>query len=240
MTTNYIGAIGLTGGSTGDLDNIDGSILSDNDCAFVVTTDQEIYFFVLDDDSAETEASPIYIAPDTNPGPDKRWVLNKIMANGAKFHDAKVELDADGDASIQASSSGSVITFETGGANQIVFNNSAVQLKAHTLWTDIDGDTGITSASGDDTLDIYIGGALDFELSANTFAASSGSLIVSEVFKVLEKSADPSAPLEGQAIIWMSDGTGKGDDGDVMIASTAGGTTKYGTLFDHSAGSAWS
>jgi len=239
LTTNYIGAIGLTGGSTGDLDSIDGSILSDNDCAFVVTTDQEIYFFVLDDDSAETESSPIYIAPDSNPGPDKRWVLNKLMANGAKFHDGIVELDADGDASIQASSSGSVITFTTGGSNDVVLNDTEIQLKAHTLWTDADSDTGITSVGGDDKLDIYVAGAKDFEITANVLTASSGSLISSEVFRVLEKSADPSEPSEGQAVILMSDGTGKGDDGDVMIASKAGGTTKYGTLFDHSAGSAW-
>jgi len=56
----------------------------------------------------------------------------------------------------------------------------------------------------------------------------------------LERSADPDAPAEGYFVIWMSDGTGVGDDGDVMIASTAGGATKYGTLFDHSAGSAFS
>jgi len=56
---------------------------------------------------------------------------------------------------------------------------------------------------------------------------------------LLERSSDPTQPTEGQAVIWMSDGTGKGDDGDVMIAGTAAGTTKYGTLFDHSAGDAW-
>jgi hypothetical protein len=33
--------------------------------------------------------------------------------------------------------------------------------------------------------------------------------------------------------------SGKGDDGDIMIASRAGGQTRYGTLFDHSAGSVW-
>jgi len=55
----------------------------------------------------------------------------------------------------------------------------------------------------------------------------------------LEKSADPTEPAEGEYVIWMSDGTGKGDDGDVLIASKAGGTTKWTTLFDHSAGSAW-
>jgi hypothetical protein len=57
--------------------------------------------------------------------------------------------------------------------------------------------------------------------------------------KLLERSSDPAEPAEGEAVIWMSDGTGKGDDGDVLIASKAGGTTKWGTLFDHSAGAAW-
>jgi hypothetical protein len=54
-----------------------------------------------------------------------------------------------------------------------------------------------------------------------------------------ERSSDPSEPAEGEMVIWMSDGTGKGDDGDVMVASKAGGTTNYGTLFDHSGGAAW-
>lgn len=55
----------------------------------------------------------------------------------------------------------------------------------------------------------------------------------------LERSADPPEPAEGEHVIWMSDGTGKGDDGDILIASKAGGVTKFATLFDHSAGGAW-
>jgi hypothetical protein len=55
----------------------------------------------------------------------------------------------------------------------------------------------------------------------------------------VERSSDPTEPSEGQAVIWMSNGTGKGDDGDVLIASKAGGSTTYAILFDHSAGSAW-
>ena len=56
---------------------------------------------------------------------------------------------------------------------------------------------------------------------------------------MLERSSDPTEPAEGHAVVWMSDGTGKGDDGDIMIASQAGGATKYATLFDHSGGSSW-
>ena len=59
------------------------------------------------------------------------------------------------------------------------------------------------------------------------------SLITSQL------SADPSEPASGDTVIWASDGTGKGDAGDVMIASNVGGTTKYGTLFDYSGGAAW-
>ena len=52
------------------------------------------------------------------------------------------------------------------------------------------------------------------------------------IFK--EKSADPPNPDEGHAIIWLSDGTGTGDDGDVLIKITAGGVTKTKTLADFS------
>lgn len=55
----------------------------------------------------------------------------------------------------------------------------------------------------------------------------------------LERSTDPPEPSEGQFVIWMSDGTGKGDDGDVLCGSQAGGTTNYGTIFDYSGGAAW-
>jgi len=56
---------------------------------------------------------------------------------------------------------------------------------------------------------------------------------------LLEKSADPAEPAEGKTVIWMSDGTGKGDDGDVLIAGRVGGATKWTILFDHSAGTNW-
>ncbi len=77
-------------------------------------------------------------------------------------------------------------------------------------------------------------GNVGFGVPAPPFKITSGAEI-----GMLERSSDPTEPTEGQSVIWMSDGTGKGDDGDVMIASQADGTTNYGTLFDHSAGAAW-
>ena len=50
---------------------------------------------------------------------------------------------------------------------------------------------------------------------------------------LIEKSVDPADPVEGHAVIWLSDGTGSGDDGDIMVKSTAGGSTSTGTLLDH-------
>lgn len=60
-----------------------------------------------------------------------------------------------------------------------------------------------------------------------------------EVLTVLERSSDPPEPANGTGILWLSDGTGKGDDGDIMIAVNVDGTTTYGTLFDYSGGAAW-
>jgi len=50
-----------------------------------------------------------------------------------------------------------------------------------------------------------------------------------------ELSVDPSNPDEGSFALWMSDGTGSGDDGDIMVKITAGGSTKTITLVDFSA-----
>jgi hypothetical protein len=50
-----------------------------------------------------------------------------------------------------------------------------------------------------------------------------------------ELSADPDNPAEGNWSMWMSDGTGSGDDGDIMMKITAGGSTKTVTLIDFSA-----
>ena len=70
-------------------------------------------------------------------------------------------------------------------------------------------------------------------------AEDQGAAVWLEHINMLERSSDPTEPTEGHAVIWMSDGSGKGDDGDIMIASQAGGATKYATLFDHSGGSSW-
>lgn len=54
--------------------------------------------------------------------------------------------------------------------------------------------------------------------------------------KLVALPEDPDNPPAGAAVIWLSDGTGSGDDGDVMVRITdTAGTTKTGTLVDFSA-----
>ncbi|HEY7821597.1 MAG TPA: hypothetical protein VIG24_02125 [Acidimicrobiia bacterium] len=50
-----------------------------------------------------------------------------------------------------------------------------------------------------------------------------------------EVAADPADPAEGQSVLWQSDGTAAGDDGDILMKITAGGVTKTATIVDFSA-----
>ena len=52
---------------------------------------------------------------------------------------------------------------------------------------------------------------------------------------LLERSSDPGDPSEGIMHIWVSDGTGSGDAGDLMLKGRYGGITKTITLMDWSA-----
>ncbi len=61
------------------------------------------------------------------------------------------------------------------------------------------------------------------------------ALDIAGAFTLRELSADPSDPDEGSAALWMSDGTGSGDDGDILMKITAGGSTKTVTIVDFSA-----
>ena len=59
--------------------------------------------------------------------------------------------------------------------------------------------------------------------------------VESPALALVESSSDPSDPASGQSIMWQSDGTGSGDDGDIMMKITdSGGTTKTVTLVDYS------
>ena len=62
-----------------------------------------------------------------------------------------------------------------------------------------------------------------------------GTILTKGGLEMVERSSDPDDPAEGSWVIWMSDGTGTGDDGDIIIKITASTTTKTHTLVDFSA-----
>jgi len=72
-------------------------------------------------------------------------------------------------------------------------------------------------------------------VNAATLSGDGTTMFFSNIY-LQEVSADPDDPPEGMAVIWMTDGTGAaGDDGDVFLKITAGGSTKTATLADFSA-----
>ena len=57
--------------------------------------------------------------------------------------------------------------------------------------------------------------------------------VIGEGLKLQILSADP-VPAEGYAYLWVSDGTGSGDAGDVMMAINPAGTIETATVVDFS------
>lgn len=50
---------------------------------------------------------------------------------------------------------------------------------------------------------------------------------------------NPEKPANGDATAWVSDGTGLGNAGDMILASTISGTTKYTIIHAYSSGVTW-
>jgi len=55
-------------------------------------------------------------------------------------------------------------------------------------------------------------------------------LHIDGAFTVNELSADPTDPAEGSAVFWKSDGTGTGDDGDLLYMEQSASTVSTGSL----------
>jgi hypothetical protein len=86
---------------------------------------------------------------------------------------------------------------------------------------------------------IAIGSGVQLDSLTGSSQINIGTRYFHDRIRLLERATDPAKPAEGNVVMWMSNGAGLGDDGDVLIGSTAGGVTNYAILFDHSAGTLW-
>lgn len=143
----------------------------------------------------------------------------------------KATYDVDEDGLIDQASGGT--EFDTSGVTngQILIGNSTGNVFALATLTGTGSQVTITNAAGSITISLPQNIATT---SSPTFAGLNLDLLT-----LLEQSANPTEPSDGEAIIWLSDGSGYGDAGDVMVASATGGNARYGTLFDFSGGALW-
>lgn len=78
---NFFPAVGLTGGTTDDLDGIPVAEVGDGDKSFTYDT-SELFFHNLNATSGVAESSPDTIAPDDVGGGDQRWeIIQKVRIN---------------------------------------------------------------------------------------------------------------------------------------------------------------
>ena len=102
------------------------------------------------------------------------------------------------------------------------------------------GSVGIGTLNPDVELDVigdskFLGNMeVDGKITIGTETPAT-ELHLNGALTIKEKTSDPADPAEGHSVLWMSDGTGTGDDGDILIKITAGGVTKTVTLVDFSA-----
>ena len=112
MASKGYGAIALTGGGTGALDKIDGSILNDGDVGKVSdSTNNKKYEYTLEGSGA-SGSSPLTIPPVTNPG-TKNWVLIDTVAPTAHINNIQV-LTASGDLVIKNQAGSTIATLADG------------------------------------------------------------------------------------------------------------------------------
>ena len=89
---------------------------------------------------------------------------------------------------------------------------------------DADGDTSIT-ADTDDTIDIKINGADDFQFTANTFTAQSGSTIAAQALTATTLTTSSTVDIQGQELILDADNdTSITADTDDQIDFKVGGS----------------
>lgn len=106
----------------------------------------------------------------------------------------------------------------------------AILIDSSTTIRKVGTDLQIGQSSNYSSLSLYAGNSEVVDLTTSRMNLLSIALLQGAL------SADPADPAADSWTLWMSDGTGSGDDGDIMAKVTdSGGTTKTITVIDYSA-----
>ena len=95
-------------------------------------------------------------------------------------------------------------TFGDSGDKLLFATGTNLDMNGTELILDADADTSIT-ADTDDQIDIKIAGADDFQFTANTFTAQSGSTIAAQALTATTISATSTVDINGQELILDAD-----------------------------------
>lgn len=158
------------------------------------------------------------------------FYYNNIHVNNSTNNAVALYMDSNGSTLSFRSMYNHIHAVAAGGSARSFLTANEASITLVTQFDDVIAANGISKGAASTIEYVYSEADGDLDLSGSLTAG---------YLHFLERSSDPTEPAEGECVIWMSDGTGKGDDGDIMIASQAGGTTNYGTLFDHSGGAGW-
>jgi len=105
-------------------------------------------------------------------------------------------------------------------------DRASADLNGQEFILDADADTSI-SADTDDQIDIRIAGADDFQFTANTFTAQSGSTIAAQALTATTVTTSSTIDVQGNEIILDDDGdTSITADSDDTINFKVGGTDR--------------
>lgn len=246
--TNYDVVVvdSLTGSST----SLDAVVRTDHFVSYkqgtigiVAVPESPLVFYVYDADSTDAEALPATVIPNNNRSGVGAWKrAGSYGVSGATWLYGVIAPEA---------GVGVLNDFYLDTVTFNVYNKTAAD--AWTLVGNIkgtDGTNGYTWAIGEGvpangtgvTRDLYLD-TLTWEVyqkgdvawaSIGNIKGAAGIGITNGSLTMSALAADPADPADGDSVQWVSDGTGAGDAGDVMMKITVGATTKTVTLVDFS------
>jgi len=143
--------------------------------------------------------------------------------DGLRIPDSKYYMCGDADDLQIYHNGGNSFIDDTGAGELRLRTNSGCSIREH------GGSDILAKFNLNSSVDLYHNGS-------ETFKTINGGCAITGSLAIQERSSDPDNPAEGSCIIWMSDGTESGSDGDIMVKITVGDTTKTITMVDFSAG----